>query len=397
MEVKSAMMTTASTTDNKGNPIPGTPFDMGSGQVDPGPAFDPGLVYNSGIIDWLRYSCGRGVNIGLSDGSTSCGRFGAIPANQLNYPSIAAGALPGTQTITRTVTDVSSLPGQGADHYTAHVTNPDGYNVAVSPSQFTISPGQSVSYTVTLTRTTAPLNAYRFGQLIWTDGSGHSVRSPISVQGVALSAPPTASGSGASGTTPVTVTPGYNGTLTTSVQGLAQAVVTPSAPLVQDSAFNPNAPAASASVQRVDTVVPAGTAWARFATYDADYPAGTDIDVYVYRISGSSFVSRRVSGGSSAEESVTIKNPTAGTYAMFIVAFNVVGSTVTAKPNTFVVPDAAAGNLTATPTSQSVTLGTPTTVNLNWSGLASGRWLGNVNYSDGTSTIGSTLVSITSP
>jgi subtilisin family serine protease len=31
MEVKSAMMTTASTTTNKGNAIPGTPFDMGSG------------------------------------------------------------------------------------------------------------------------------------------------------------------------------------------------------------------------------------------------------------------------------------------------------------------------------------------------------------------------------
>jgi hypothetical protein len=82
---------------------------------------------------------------------------------------------------------------------------------------------------------------------------------------------------------------------------------------------------------------------------------------------------------------------------MFIVAFNVIGSRVTAMPNTFVVPNAAPGNLTATPTSQSVTLGTPTTVNLNWSGLASGRWLGNVNYSDGTNTIGSTLVSITSP
>ena len=53
MEVKSAMMTTASPTDNKGNPIQATgnatPFDMGSGQVNPAPAFDPGLVYNSGV------------------------------------------------------------------------------------------------------------------------------------------------------------------------------------------------------------------------------------------------------------------------------------------------------------------------------------------------------------
>jgi hypothetical protein len=36
-------------------------------------------------------------------------------------------------------------------------------------------------------------------------------------------------------------------------------------------------------------------------------------------------------------------------------------------------------------------------VTLNWSGLASGRYLGNVNYDDGTNPIGSKLVSITSP
>ena len=74
MEVKSAMMTTASPTDNKGNPIQAqvtgtaTPFDMGSGQVNPAPAFDPGLVYNSGIVDWLEYSCGVGVHL------SNCGR-----------------------------------------------------------------------------------------------------------------------------------------------------------------------------------------------------------------------------------------------------------------------------------------------------------------------------------
>jgi hypothetical protein len=33
-------------------------------------------------------------------------------------------------------------------------------------------------------------------------------------------------------------------------------------------------------------------------------------------------------------------------------------------------------------------------VTLNWTGLASGRYLGIVNYNDGTNGIGSTLVSI---
>jgi hypothetical protein len=34
---------------------------------------------------------------------------------------------------------------------------------------------------------------------------------------------------------------------------------------------------------------------------------------------------------------------------------------------------------------------------MNWSGLASGRWLGILDYNDGTNPIGSTFVSITSP
>jgi len=107
------------------------------------------------------------------------------------------------------------------------------------------------------------------------------------------------------------------------------------------------------------------------------------------------------SAGGSATESVTLRNPVAGrTYAMFVNAFDVPGApgtTITSMPNVFLVPNSDAGNLTATPTSQSVTLGSPATVTLNWSGLAAGRYLGRVNYDDGTSTIGSTLVSITSP
>ena len=55
MAVKSALMTTASQTDNAGKPIVGpdgvsnaTPLNFGSGHVAPASAFDPGLVYDSG-------------------------------------------------------------------------------------------------------------------------------------------------------------------------------------------------------------------------------------------------------------------------------------------------------------------------------------------------------------
>jgi hypothetical protein len=372
---------------------------MGSGQVNPGAAFDPGLVYNSGVVDWVKYSCGRGVH--LFSGTTDlCTVFPAIPANQLNYPSIAAGALPGTQTVTRTVTDVDQSQGNSPDHYSVQVTNPAGYNVTVSPAQFTIRPGESVSYTVSITRTTAPLNAYRFGQLVWTDGQ-HSVRSPISIQGVALSAPSAVSGTGGTGSTSVPLTAGYNGTLNTTVQGLAQSTVT-SLPLVQDSAhpFDTNNPATSDATGRVDTVIPAGTTVARFSTFADDYPPGTDVDIFVYRVSGSSLLLRGTSAGSTASETVTIRGPLVGaTYVMFVNVFDAGGNgnPLTVKPNVFLVPSSDSGNLAVTPASQSVTLGNSAEVTLNWSGLASGRWLGILNYSDGTTAIGSTFVSITSP
>ena len=394
MEVKSAMMTTANPLDNQGNPIQGAsgnanPFDMGSGQVTPGPAFDPGLVYNSGIVDWLEYSCGVGVHLFNSNGDI-CNQVPAIKANQLNYPSIAAGALPGTQTITRTVTNVG-----GDSDYTAHVTAPAGYSVQVSPSSFKIKHDKSVTYTVTITRTTAPLNAYQFGQLVWTDQHHHSVRSPISIQGVALSAPSTASGTGATGSTSVPLTAGYNGTLNTSVTGLAKSTVTP-ATLDDAVAFDPNNPAASSSTERVDVTIPSGTALARFATYSDDYPAGTDVDVFVYQnVSGVLHLVGQSAGG-SATETVTFRNPPGGAnLVMFENAFDTgSASTITAMPNVYLVPNSDAGNLTATPASQSVTLGNPVSVTLNWSGLASGRWLGMLTYDDGTNTIGQTTVSI---
>jgi hypothetical protein len=61
----------------------------------------------------------------------------------------------------------------------------------------------------------------------------------------------------------------------------------------------------------------------------------------------------------------------------------------------FVVGGSAAGNLTATPASQSVSLAGSATVTLNWSGLTAGaHYLGVLVYGDGTSAIGDTLVSI---
>ena len=90
---------------------------------------------------------------------------------------------------------------------------------------------------------------------------------------------------------------------------------------------------------------------------------------------------------------MTLANPS-GDYALFVNDFASPTGSTTVMPNVFVVPSSDAGNLTTTPTSQPVTLGGSAAVTLSWSGLGTGRYLGSVNYSDGTNAIGSTLVSI---
>jgi subtilisin family serine protease len=66
MMIKSAIMTTASTMTNMGNPIPGNPFGYGAGQVVPNSAVDPGLVYDAGWLDWLAFLCGTSNAVGPS-------------------------------------------------------------------------------------------------------------------------------------------------------------------------------------------------------------------------------------------------------------------------------------------------------------------------------------------
>jgi subtilisin family serine protease len=62
--IKSALMTTSTTLDRAGNPllaqqtsetetikfVKATPFDYGSGHVDPTAALDPGLIFDAGFI-----------------------------------------------------------------------------------------------------------------------------------------------------------------------------------------------------------------------------------------------------------------------------------------------------------------------------------------------------------
>src|SRR5262249_8356892 len=223
MMIKSALLTTASRTDNQGNAIttdtgtPATAFDYGSGHVDANVAMDPGLVYDSDFEDWVRFLCGSGQ---LALGSSACQQFGSIDPSDLNTPNIAVGDLVGSQTVTRWVTNTEDEDRV----YRPTVTAPPGFSVTVSPSRLVMGSGWIRSYQVTFTRTTAAFGRYAFGALDWADGV-HTVHSQIAVRPVAVKAPAEVTGTGAAGSAAVTVHPGFDGTLSTSVAGLVPADV----------------------------------------------------------------------------------------------------------------------------------------------------------------------------
>ncbi len=399
MWVKSAIMTTAVTTDNQGKPIlagtsAGTPLDFGAGEVDPAKAFRPGLVYDSTPTDWLKYSCGIGVHLALGDGTDVCTLTGAIAPNQLNYPSIAFGALAGKDTVTRTVTNTSHEWA----FYVSQVKAPAGYKVQVNPPVLLLKPGGTASFTVTVTRTTAAFGAYGFGSLTWKDFDGHVVTSPLAVRSVAASIPATASGTGASGSTPIAVKTGYSGTLKAAASGLVADTVNPLSLTANPSrGFDPNNPAPSGRTGLVEITVPDGSRVARFSTFASDYAAGTDIDLYVYAEDADGNLIAQVgqSGGGTSDETVTLTDP--GKYAVFVDLFaNPSADPLAVKLHSWTVGTGSAGNFTATPASQSVTIGGAATVTAGWSGLAAGsRYLGVVEFSDGTAALGSTTVSVT--
>jgi hypothetical protein len=347
--IKSALMTTAGQTTNAGNPIPGNPFGYGAGQAAPTSAADPGLVYAARARDWIAFLCGQGL---VND--PRCPAI-AIDASDLNYPSIAIGDLAGIQTVTRTVTNVSGVKST----YAVSVSAPAGIDVVVSPTTFTLKAGQSKTYTVTFTRTTAALNTYVFGSLTWSDGR-HNVRSPIAIRPVALAAPVQVSGN-ASGIS-YNVTFGYDGSFTATPRGLVPAIV------ITDTIVTNQSLA-------YDVIVPAGTTYARFALFDA-YTTAPDLDMRVFR--GATLVG--ASGGPTSDEVVNFTNPVAATYTVVVDGFDTGGGPATFTLFNWVLGSADAGNMLVSAPATAV-LGQTGTIDLSFTGLAPGTiYLGSIVY-----------------
>lgn len=356
MAIKSALMTTASDVLDGPNTNPLVIFRQGAGHVRPNNAADPGLVFDSGFDDWVGFLCGTAINPAFctSNGIT------VLDPSDLNTPSIAVGSLVGSRTITRRVTNVSD----GTATYRPSIAGLAGVDVKFSPPSITLARGQTKSFSVTFTRTTAALNTYTGGQLTLSGGTSrkardqHNVRVPVVLRPVALAAPAEVRGS-------YDVRFGFSGPFTATARGLVPASTT----------------AASVATNAVvDTVVniPAGTTLARFSLFDANVSAASDLDLEVYNAAGALVGG---SGGATSNEEVTLSNPAAGAYTVRVIGF--------ATPNNAAVNftlfnwalgTSAAGNMTVTAPATATT-GSSGTIGLAFSNLVAGvRYLGSVVY-----------------
>ncbi|MCG2591944.1 S8 family serine peptidase [Ramlibacter sp. XY19] len=362
MAIKSALMTTAGDVLDGPNTNPLVIFRQGAGHVKPSAALDPGLVFDSNIVDWIGFLCGTQLP------ASYCAANGipVVDPTNMNVASIALGALPGTQTITRRVTNVSNSSAT----YTASYTGMAGFTVAVAPASLVIAPGQTKNVTVTITRTSAALNAYGGGQLTLTDGT-HKVRVPMVARPVALGAPAEVTGS-------YNVTFGYDGAFSATARGLVPAVK------------------ASGSVATDGTAdflvtVPAGMSHVRFSTFDSDVSQASDIDMEVYNSAGTLVGS---SGGSTAQEEVNIRNPAADTYRVRVVGFAVPSGAASFNLYSWVLGTAAAGNMTVSAPATAVT-GQTGAITITTNSLAAGtKYMGSVVYGGATGLPNPTIVRV---
>ncbi|CAL5183682.1 unnamed protein product [Lathyrus oleraceus] len=185
--IRSALMTSAKTTDNTGNTItdetgnPTTPFAMGSGHFNPKKASNPGLIYDASFTDYLLYLCNLKLTQNISITYT-CPN--ALPQPfDLNYPSIQIHKLDYTKTIRRTVTNV----GGSKSVYKFISKPPKEFTIKATPSVLRFTHvGQEMTFVITVTENRDELlsesdsEKYFFGWYSWSD-KYHVVNSPVAV------------------------------------------------------------------------------------------------------------------------------------------------------------------------------------------------------------------------
>ncbi|MGJ5590058.1 S8 family serine peptidase [Micrococcus lylae] len=339
MQIKSALMTTAADHAEQTSPFAG-----GAGFVDPTRMMDPGLTFDSDRDDWYDFLAGQGVVYSDTGNPVS---DTPIDASDLNLPSLAIGDLYGSQTVTRTLTNVGGNNGP----WTARVEGLEGLDVQVSPQRIKPKVGQSQDVEITVSAAGAPAGEFATGHIVWTGPGKKTVRIPVAVRpGVAESPAVVEAERDAQGLElPVKV--GVDGVLETRVRGLVRAE--------ESTGEAPEQPVFDPSDERL-------------TGHDFDYPRGyprvrieaetvgdveADLDIYVTSSWAGYPVARSVTRGTGAEVYEGPIYSSAPQHTIHVVAK---GQTDTTVPYTLRVSfptDEDTGVLTFDPASAQVTPG----------------------------------------
>lgn len=196
--IKSALMTTAYTLDNRGETMldessgnTSTVLDFGAGHVHPQKAMDPGLIYDLNTYDYVDFLCNSNYttkNIQVITGKIAdcSGAKRAGHTGNLNYPSLSVvfqqyGKHKMSTHFIRTVTNV----GDANSIYKVSIKPPSGISVTVEPEKLAFRRvGQKLSFLVRVQAMAVRLSPgssnMKSGSIVWTDGK-HEVTSPLVV------------------------------------------------------------------------------------------------------------------------------------------------------------------------------------------------------------------------
>ncbi|WP_353807290.1 S8 family serine peptidase [Agromyces sp. SYSU T00194] len=365
MAVKSAMMTSAyDTVDAAGDAVT-DPFTQGAGHVDPTSFFAPGFVYDSDVYDWAAYI----EALGYADYNG----IDPVDPSDLNQASIAVGSLTGTETVTRTATATQ------AGTFTPTINGLAGFDVDIEPSSLVFgAAGEEASYTVTFTRTDAPVDQFTTGSIDWVSGAT-VVHSPVAVQPVSLDAPSDEVGTGTTGSVDVSVTPGFTGDIPLTVAGLAPAEQLKVKKGGPNKAYSGSGSTGDEATWFVE--IPEGVTFQR---WDLDaYNDAADLDLLIYQLDGKrgTRVALWYSATGDADERVDLLAPEPGYYE--IVAQVYAGQDEMYDLDSYTVMPGGVGDLSASPNPLPGVQGEEATYTLSWSGLDAGEtYLGYVAYGE---------------
>ncbi|AKJ29780.1 S8 family peptidase [Caldimonas brevitalea] len=369
--IKSVLLTSAGPLRTPEGGVDGDRWGYGAGHLNPRAAAATSLVYEAGLADYVGFLCG--LDLLPSDGPR-CSTSLPIAAHNLNLPSLGATVV-GRLEVQREVRHLGTSPAT----YVADAKLP-GFAVAVVPAQLQLAPGERARFKVQLLRTSAPSGEWRFGSLVWRNGAGQQVLSPIVARALTLDAPASFDDTRATGTKVFNVATGYSGVLETVPLGLV--------PATRQSGV-----VSSGGVTCFDVPVATGARHARFALFDSDSSGGgaDDLDLEVYL--DEALVG--ISAGATADEEVRLSDPAPGQYSACVVGYAPQGGRASFTLSSWVVgPQSGTGSLRASGP-RHVHLGGNASVGLGWSVGTGQRYLGAVSFRDGRGTdLGTTVLSV---